>query len=299
MKIVDQTPFYNGKDNLSLIDRVKAFFDFGPGWFKQVEAQKLVIAVLKKNLDKNYTLLVNVTPPGLEARIPLILVGPTGIYVMSVTPKIGTFRARGDQWGTVSGNSLRPDNPNLLVLTEKMARAIQIYIQRQGYADLNNVEAVLLCSDPAMNVDSMRPIIRVIMRDALERFVVSVTQARIVLTPESAYDIVNRLLTPPAPPPSNPAETPAPEPAPATSAQPAEPSVPAYAVTPPPAPASPFPSTAPEAPAPPAPRPRARSRLTPKQILILVIMLVVWCVIIVVFAFLIARNMNPSLFIPK
>ncbi len=163
--------------------------------------------MLGKALDKNYTLLCNVIPPGLDARIPLILVGPTGVYVMCVTPLIGMFRARGDQWGTISGNAFRPEKPNLLTRTERMARAIQVYLQRQGYSDLNGVEAVLLCSDPATHVDSMRPIIRVVMRDALERFAVSMAQGRIVMNPESAYDVVNRLLNPPVPAPANPDPT--------------------------------------------------------------------------------------------
>jgi len=303
MKIVDQTPFYKENGELSILDRGRAIMQFGPGWFKQIEAQKSVITVLKKALDKNFTLLCNIIPPGLDARIPLILVGPTGVYVMSVTPKIGMFRARGDQWGTVSGNSLRPENPNLLILTDKMARAIQIYLQRQGYADLNNVEAVLLCSDPATNVDSMRPIIRVIMRDTLERFAVSIGQARIVLTPEAAFDVVNRLLNPPPPPPSKPVDAASTTRDAVAPAQAGEPFVPAFAIpgsaaesASPAAPASPFPDGSRLAPVPAVSNPRARFHLTRNQILLLVGMAIIWCLIMAVIAFLIARNMNPPLF---
>ncbi len=229
MKIVDQTPFFTENGELSLIDRLRATLEFGPGWVKEIEAQKSVISILKKSLDKNFTMLCNVIPPGLDARIPLILVGPTGLYVMVVTPKAGMFRAKGDQWGIISGNSIKAENPNLLTRTERMARAIQIYLQRQGYIDLFNVEAVLLCSDTATNVDSMRPIIRVIMRDMLERFAASIPQSRVVLSPESVFDIVNRLLNPPPPPPSKSAVAapPAPAvvapPAPAVAAPPAHP----------------------------------------------------------------------------
>ena len=301
MKIVDQTPFYKENGELSFIDRAKAIMDFGPGWFKQIEAQKIIIAVLKKNLDKNFTLLVNTTPPGLDARIPLILVGPTGVYVMVVTPKIGMYRARGDQWGTISGSSLRPDNPNLLVLTEKMARAIQIFLQRQGYADLTNVEPILLCSDPAANVDSMRPIVRVIMRDTLERFAVSIAQARIVMTPESAFDVVNRLLTPPQPPPSKPAEAPLSEAATGSAVLPGDASVPAFALpgstgaaVPPP-----IPDGGPLTAAPQAPKSRPRFALTRKQITLLVFMAVIWFLIVAVFAVIFAVNMNPPLIMLK
>ena len=304
MKIVDQTPYYQENGELSFIDRVKAIMEFGTGWFKEIEAQRSVTAVLKKSLDKNYTLLCNIIPPGLDARIPLILVGPTGVYVMSVTPKIGMFRARGDQWGTVSGSSLRPENPNLLTLTEKMARAIQIYLQRQGYTDLTNVEAILLCSDPATTVDSMRPIIRVIMRDTLERFAASIMQARIVLSPESAFNIVNRLLNPPPPPPSKPVEPSAPAAAAeaVSPVQSSDPTVPAFAM-PDSAPVSastggtvpPVPETYSAV----APRPRARFNLTRNQVILLVVMVVIWCVIIAGLAFLIAMNMNPPLIMLK
>jgi len=308
MKIVDQTPFYKENGEISFMDRVKAIMDFGPGWFKQIEAQKLVIAVLKKALDKNYTLLVNITPPGLDARIPLILVGPTGVYVIYVTPKIGMYRARGDQWGTVSGSSLRLENPNLLTLTEKMARAIQLYLQRQGYTDLNNVEAILICSDPATNVDSMRPIIRVIMRDTLERFAVSISQARIVLNPESAFDVVNRLLNPPPPPPSKPIEneTSAPAAGEAAAAEAGDTYVPAFALpgsaaapTTNDLPVPPVPSAAPEISDSDSPSARPRFGLTRKQIMLLAGMAIIWIIIVLVLAFLVAINMNPPLFVLK
>jgi hypothetical protein len=123
MKIVDQTPYYKENGELSLIDRLRAILEFGPGWVKEIEAQKSVISVMKKSLDKNFTLLCNVTPPGLDARIPLILVGPTGLYVMIVTAKAGMFRAKGDQWGIITGSSIKAENPNLLTRVERMARA--------------------------------------------------------------------------------------------------------------------------------------------------------------------------------
>jgi hypothetical protein len=284
MKIVDQTPFYKEKGELSLIDRGKAIMQFGTSWFKEVEAQKSVIAVLGKALDKNFTILVNVIPAGLDARIPLILVGPTGVYVMSITPLKGMFRAKGDQWGTISGNTFRPAKPNLLTRTERMARAIHVFLQRQGYSDLNGVEAILLSSDPTANIDSMRPIIRVVMRDALERFAVSVAQGRIVMNPESAYDIVNRLLNPPTPAPSNPVEPVGAEAAPAFTETPA-----------PPVPAAGNGTLLLSAVA----SPRPRRGLTGKQMGLLIGMFVIWCLIVLVFAFIIVRNTNPQLFLLK
>lgn len=202
MKIIDHTPYFdNETGKINFLDRARAMMKYGSAWIKEVEAQKEIITVLSKVLDRSYTLLSNVTPPGLEASFPLILVGPTGVFVIYVTPLTGIFRAKGDQWGSISGNAFKVEKPNLLTRTERMARAIQVFLQRQGYLDITSVEAILLCSDLSVNVDSIRPIIRVVMRDALERFAISISQARVTLSPEAVQDIIGRILNPPKPPP--------------------------------------------------------------------------------------------------
>ncbi len=207
MKIIDHTPYFDSETGaISFFDRARAMMKFGSTWIKEVEAQHEIIGVLGKVLDKNYTLLRNVTPPGLEASFPFILVGPTGVFVMYVTPLAGMYRAKGDQWGTISGNAFKNEKPNLLTRTERMARAIQVFLQRQGYLSLTSVEAILLCSDLSVHVDSIRPIIRVVMRDALERFAISIAQARVALSPEAVQDVIGRILTPPKPPEPQPVE---------------------------------------------------------------------------------------------
>jgi hypothetical protein len=200
MKITDQTPYFNPETGeISFTDRIRAMMKYGSTWIAEIQAQKSVMTVLDKVLDKNFTVLRNATLADLDASIPLILIGPPGVYVIYVTPIQGTYRAKGDQWGTISGSSFKDEKPNLLTRTERMARAVQIYLQRQGYMTLTGVEAVLLCSDPGVHVDSLRPIVRVVMRDALERFAASLTQARLVLSPEAVHDISNRILNPPKP----------------------------------------------------------------------------------------------------
>jgi hypothetical protein len=202
MKIIDHTPFFDPETGeITFLDRVRAIMKFGSPWIKEVEAQNQVIPVLGHVLDRNFTLLRNVSPPGLDTNLPLILVGPTGVFVIYVTPLTGMFRAKGDQWGTISGNAFKNEKPNLMTRTEHIARAIQVFLQRQGLL-LTSVEAVLLCSDLSVHVDSIRPIIRVVMRDALERFAISITQARAVLSPEAVQDVINRILNPPIPKPS-------------------------------------------------------------------------------------------------
>ncbi len=294
MKLIDQTPYYTEKGELSFVDRSKAMLKFGPGWVKEMDAQKSIIAVFDKVLDKNFILLRNVEPPGLEARIPFILVGPTGVYVMYVTPSKGMFRAKGDEWGSVVGNSFKPEKPNLLIRTQRMAEAVQVYLQRQGYTEITSVEAILLCSDPSVTVDSLRPIIRVVMSDALERLAVSIAQAKVILTPESAYNIAKRLTTPAAPAAPQPTEEPPTQaiPEPVEKAD-ENPYVPSFAL-----PESEVPRRAeipfaPEEDNPPAPKPRrsARPGMTRGQWIFIIILFIIWLLIMAAFAFIVYRDM--------
>ncbi len=240
MKIIDYTAYFDTETGeISFQDRIRAMMKFGSPWLKEVEAQNQVIPVLGKVLDRSYTLLRNVTPPGLDTSFPLILVGPTGVFVINVSPVTGMFRAKGDQWGTISGDAFKIEKPNLLTRTENMARAIQVFLQRQGMI-MTGVEAILLCSDLSVNVDSIRPIIRVVMRDALERFAVSITQARVVLNAEAVQDVISRILNPPIPNPSGPEPEQVPvvpeAPAPIVSPEPESASIPSFAFPEEPAP---------------------------------------------------------------
>jgi hypothetical protein len=293
MKIIDQTPFFNHKTGeISILDRAKAMIKYGSNWIKEVEAQKQIIAVLGKVLDRNYTLLRNVPPPGLEASFPFILIGPAGVFVMYVTPQTGMIRAKGDLWGTISGNTFKNEKPNLLKRTERMARAIQVFLQRQGYSELTNVDAILLCSDPSIHVDSIRPIIRVVMRDALERFAISLTQARVVLSPESVYDIIQRILNPPKPAPPQPAETLiAAGPGALASAQAKDPYVPTFALPESQAPAwSNEPDSLSIAGTETHSRVPRHKGLNKKQWAFLIVMFVIWCLLITVFLFLVLKD---------
>jgi hypothetical protein len=231
MKIIDQTPFYNNETGeISILGRDKAIMKFGTGWIKEVEAQKLVIAVLDKALDEKYTLLRNFTPPDLDIMIPFILIGPTGVFVMSVNPRPGLFVASGDQWGVISEGTLQPEKPNLLTRTEWLAHAIQVLLQQPGSSDLTGVEAVLLCPDPFTSVDDNQPIIRVVTCDALEPFAVSIAQTPFVHDPESVVDIVNRILNPPASAAPGLVETAAATPASPDAQQVIDSSVPAFSM---------------------------------------------------------------------
>jgi len=196
MKVIDRTPYFSADGKINMIEQAKASMKLGASWVQETQVQPGVMAALERELDKKYTLLRNVTLAGLDISIPFILVGPTGIYALYVTALRGLYRAKGDLWGTLSGDKFNPAPVNLLTRTNRMARAVQVYLQRQGYESLSPVESAILCADPGMHVDSVRPIVRVVQSDALERFAASIAQTHAIYSPETVAEVVNRLLNP-------------------------------------------------------------------------------------------------------
>ena len=196
MKIIDQTPFLSENGEISTLDQIKATLKYGTDWLQEINAQKTVMASFGKVLDNSFTLLRNVSLAGLGTNIPLILIGPTGIYVLYVTPLRGMFRAKGDAWGTLEGYNFKPARINIIVRTAQMGRAVQVYLERQGYPSSTPVDAVLLATEPGLHIDSIRPIVRVVLRDALEHFAASVAQGRVVFSAETVHDILDRITNP-------------------------------------------------------------------------------------------------------
>lgn len=223
MKLIDRTPFLGPDGRIPLLDRLRGTLQFGFNWYPELEAQRVVLARLQKHLDK-FTLIRNLTLGRSGITIPFILIGPPGVYVLYVTHLKGVYQARGDAWGQLNGERFQPSSTNLLTRTARMGRAVSVFLQRQGL-EVGTVETALLAADPGMQIESVRPIVRVVMSDGIERFAQSLAQARPTLTIEKVHQLTDRLLEPL--PPASVARTPQPSAPPPDSTPPAFDSAPA------------------------------------------------------------------------
>jgi hypothetical protein len=195
MKLIDHTPYISESGEISLGNQILAALKFGAAWYPEIKAQQIVVDSLNRNLAKGYSLLRNIVLPGSQATIPLILVGPAGVSVIVVTNLKGTYQAKSDNWEVIEGGKNRLARSNLLVLTSKMARAVQFYLKKQGL-EATEVDGILICADPGMHVESTRPIVRVVMRDAIEHLVVSLNHSSPTLTGNAAQTIVSMFTDP-------------------------------------------------------------------------------------------------------
>lgn len=167
----------------------------GRDWFEDMQAQDEVIALLGKALDNRFVMLRNVTLEGLEIPIPLVLVGPPGVWVIYPSAIRGLFRARGDAWEKMDSTQemFRPATPNLMRRTHLMAQAVAAYFSARNVS-LPAIEAVLLFSHPGTHVEAIRPEVRIVLVDGLERFIVGILQARIWLERGDVEKVVDLLI---------------------------------------------------------------------------------------------------------
>jgi hypothetical protein len=196
MKIIDKTPFLDDKGGISFSARLQGMLKYGFNWYADVEAQKGVIAQLDRALEKGFVLIRNFTLPNSEIVIPIILIGLGGISVIYVTNVKGFFEAKGDQWNTVSNGRTQPARVNLLVRTVRLARAMQVYLERQKIEMANPVEPVLISMDPGAHIESLRPVARVVMSDAIKPFAASLVQTRPIWRPEFIHTLADRIVNP-------------------------------------------------------------------------------------------------------
>jgi hypothetical protein len=196
MKLIDQTPLQDEEGQIGIIQRIQGTLKYGLSWYPELEAQKFTLGLLERGLAKGYTVIRNTALGASGIVIPLAIVGPAGIFVAYVTHLRGQYQAKGDSWGTLSGESFKPAAVNLLTRTERYARALQAFIERQGVELPKPVEPVLLTANPGMHVQSLRPIVKVVMVDALERWAASLGKNAPVYTVESAYELADRIVHP-------------------------------------------------------------------------------------------------------
>ncbi len=199
MKIIDQTPLLNEKGELEPLKRIQGMLQFGFNWPNELQAQKAIISFFDRQLEKGYTLVRNVTLGASGITVPVILLGPAGIFVIQVTYLRGRYEAKGNAWNEASGNDYKPAAVNLIQRTARMATAVKVFIERQGVKLPVEIEPVLIAGDPGLHIESVRPAIKVIMIDGIKSFAAGLASAPPVLSADAARDLAERIVNPRSP----------------------------------------------------------------------------------------------------
>jgi Nuclease-related domain len=196
MKIIDKTPLLDEKRELGMVQRFQGMLKYGVNWPNELQAQKAIITFFDRQLEKGYTLIRNMTLGASGIVVPMILLGPTGIYVIDVTFLRGRYEARGNAWNEESGDGYKPAEVNLIQRTLRMANAVKKFIERQGVKLPVPIEPVLISGNPGLHIESVKPAIRVLMIDGIKSFVTGLATAPIVLRPEAVHEFTERIVNP-------------------------------------------------------------------------------------------------------
>jgi len=193
MKIIDLSSIRDANGKIPFQIWLKRTFNEGFGWRSELDAQDQVIPTLERVLGNDFTLIREVRLAGLDTPIPMVLIGPPGIYVLYATALKGSFRARGDAWLLLdSAGNMHAAHPNLPTRTRLYAEAIRKFLAQNGF---NSIEAepILLFSRPEAFVENIKSPIRIVMCDGLESYAGSLRLLNPLYSPMESSGIVKLL----------------------------------------------------------------------------------------------------------
>jgi len=188
MKVIECSAYRDSEGKVGVVNGLRAALDFGFGWFGMIPRKTLIAERLAKSLGDEHVLIRNPTLPGVRTPEPLlVMIGPQGVRVLYVNPIRGVYRAKGEEWLSFDSarRKFKRSRPNLQSSVLTMAKVVRLLLSEQGY-DLQDIEAVLVLTNPRTLVDTARPRARVVTYDAVDYFAANLLQHPSLL---SASDI--------------------------------------------------------------------------------------------------------------
>ena len=199
MRVIDQSQIHiEGSSLNQLKGRFQGIMKYGLSWDADRKAEETIISELGKILDQQYTAIRHMTVPGLSTPIPLVLVGPIGVYVFYTSGAKGIFRAKGESWTEMNRSTRQygPTRINPITRTLIMAKALETYLG-QGERVHTPIQTALIFGNPGSHVDAVRPTVRVVLRDGIEHLAASLLQEQVALNSFEVHAIVETLTQPP------------------------------------------------------------------------------------------------------
>ncbi len=177
MKIIDVGPKPPKGNSLNaIIYRFQKTMGDTLGLNQEIKAQDVLITQLGKGLNNRFTLIRNFRIEEQDIPIPLILIGPTGLFVINTSSVKGIFQAKNESWSIASkGNRYTPSRPNLITRTSLMTRAVETFLKEHNQT-ISDIQGVLYFINPGTHVDAQRPAVRVVLMDGVDRFLTGILQ---------------------------------------------------------------------------------------------------------------------------
>ncbi|MGW8249006.1 MAG: hypothetical protein ACWGO1_00060 [Anaerolineales bacterium] len=194
MKVIDFAATKSDQDQTRSLENLLGSLKIGRGWSAEAEAQQTVVGAFEQMINNKYFMLRNLPLPDLDMPVPLVLVGPAGIWMLYPSRMRGVYRANGSSWEKIDDRkqSFAPAEENLLIRTEQLARAVREYLASEGMKPLQ-VEPILVFTNPGIHIEAARPAVRIVQVDALNRFIAGIARSRVIYDPDQVQKMVDLL----------------------------------------------------------------------------------------------------------
>ena len=164
-----------------IINRINQLLPFGK---TDEHAEDAIIARFMRVLDNRFIMIRNLPLEDTEGKFPLIIVGPTGLVLVNVSPAQGFFKARDDSWWEMSKTTHRygPGRPNLIKQSQEYAQQLAALLDKREKSHPEVVPA-LVFANPGVHIETTNPAIRIVLMDGVESLISDILNSEEVLAP--------------------------------------------------------------------------------------------------------------------
>jgi len=180
MRVYNLAPFWDPSTRTeNPWKRWATILEYGWGWYQEYKAQNQFLDMLRPLLDRRFIAIRNyVWPEVMKYPFPIILLGPPGVYLLYVTPLRGEFRIQGDRLLELGkGKGARPVKPDLVYRTKLLSTALEKFIAQHGGREIP-VQSRLVFIAPDVYVDSVDAEVQPLLLDGIHGFAENLLRSR-------------------------------------------------------------------------------------------------------------------------
>jgi hypothetical protein len=182
MKLIEPTQQPVEKDRMQKVaDQIGQLFQFGK---TNENAEDAIVARFTRGLDNRFVMLHNLQLEEKGEIFPPILVGPSGLVVLNISPAEGFFRVKEESWWEMNTTSHQfgPARPNLIKQSKDYAQRLAGILDAHGKSH-PEILPVLIFANPGVHVETSNPAIRIVLMDGVESLIDSFLNSGEVLLP--------------------------------------------------------------------------------------------------------------------
>lgn len=147
-------------------------------------AEDAIVARFMRGLDDRFVMLRNLQLEDNGGIFPPILVGPSGLVVLSVSRARGFYKAKDDTWWEMdkSTHQYIAAHPNLLRQAKNYAQKLAEILDAHGKSH-PDILPVMVFANAGVHIETVNPAIRIVLMDGVESLIESLVKGKEVLQP--------------------------------------------------------------------------------------------------------------------